>query len=116
MQTNYIQSSLETNDYFSVKTECSCFAHDLIIVIDKDDFNEPEMIFYDTVYIGEDLDTGHWWRTLWRRIKCAFKCLFSDGFEVEHGFIFKNREHVKQFQIYLNQRIEKILEDDDKTK
>lgn len=112
MKSNFIQTSIDdkTNNFFSFKTECDCCAHDLSVIIDKDE-TLIEMTLYDKVYIGEDYITRNWFRKLMFKFKCAFKCLFCDGFEIEHGFIFKGRDHLKQFQKYMNERIDFILKD-----
>lgn len=112
LKQTYIQTSIdnEKENYFSFKTECDCYAHDLSIILEKEkDVNCISLTFYDKVYIGEDYDCENWFKKLIFRIKCAFKCLFHDGFEIEHGFIFKNKDHLIQFQKYLNERIDIIL-------
>jgi len=116
LKQNYIQTSVdnENEKFFSFKTECDCYAHDLSIILEKEkDVNCISLVFYDKVYIGEDYDCGNWFKKLIFRIKCAFSCLFNDGFEIEHGFIFKGKDHLIQFQKYLNERIDLILKDKD---
>ena len=110
LKQTYIQTSVdnEKENYFSFKTECDCYAHDLSIILEKD-VNCISLTFYDKIYIGEYYDCGNWFKKLIFRIKCAFKCLFNDGFEIEHGFVFKGKEHLIQFQKYLNKRIDLIL-------
>lgn len=116
MKETYIETSLIVNKnnekFFSFKSECSCFSHDLKIQLRKDD--NPEIIslsFYDDVYISEDYDCGNWFKKLIFKIKCAFKCLFCDGFEIEHEFVFKGKKHLKQFQDYFNEAANEILKD-----
>jgi hypothetical protein len=124
MTNNYIQTSysevnaITQEKFYSFKSECACFDHDLKICLERND--DPSMInviqvtFYDKVWIGEDfeiIDKSLFKRILFR-IKLAWKCFVNGGFEVEHGFVFKDVEHLKQFQQYFNERANEILKKD----
>ena len=124
MTETYIETSLDNVDkitgekYFSFKSECSCFSHDLKIQLESNNLNDDkngkkiiEMTFYDDVWIGEDFDlySKSFLKRILFRLKLAWKCLFKDGFEVEHGFVFKGEKHLRQFQKYFNERANTIL-------
>lgn len=118
MKDNYVQTSTNLiyeklgDKFYSIKSECACFSHDLEVHLETLGHDEEkiiEMTIYDDVYIGEDFEFENWLDKLLFRIKCSFKCLFGDGFKVTHGFVFKGEEHLKQFQIYFNDRCNDIL-------
>ena len=116
MKDNFVETCISKIDvhsddkFYSFKTECACFSHDLKVHLEKSkDHDIIEMTFYDDVYIGEDCDYGNWFKNILFRLKCALKCLFRDGFEIEHAFVFKGEEHLKQFQQYFNERTNEIL-------
>ena len=116
MKDNYVQTCTSNvnevlgDKYYSFKTECGCFSHDLQVHLEKNTLSESiEMTLYDNVYIGEDYDYGNWFKNILFRLKCAWKCLFRDGFEIEHAFVFKGDEHLRQFQQYFNERANEIL-------
>lgn len=119
MKDNYVQTCTSCireelgEKFYSFKSECSCFSHDLQIHIDTlgyDDEKIVEMIMYDQVYIGEDYGNDNFIKKFLFRLKNAWKCLFGDGFEIEHEFVFKGEEHLRQFQKYFNDRVNDILE------
>lgn len=115
MKDNYVQtctSSIKESlgeKFYSFKSECACFSHDIKVHLDKPFDGIIELSLYDNVYIGEDYDYGNWFKNILFRLKCAWKCLFRDGFEIEHGFVFKGEEHLRQFQQYFNERCNEIL-------
>lgn len=91
------QLSLKDKNFYSFKSECSCFSHDISVFFEKEENSEMvSLSFYDKVYLGENTD-----RPFWSRIKAAFQILFKGYFEVEHGFIFKGKEHVDDFMQYM---------------
>lgn len=116
MKDNFVETCTSRIDehlgdkFYSFKTECACFSHDLQVQLEKSkDPDIIEMTLYDDVYIGEDHDCSNILEKILFRLKCAWRCLFSDGFEIEHAFVFKGEEHLKQFQIYFNDRCNDIL-------
>lgn len=119
MKDNFVQTCTSCineslgEKFYSFKTECACFSHDLQIHIDTLGYNDKEkiveMIMYDQVYIGEDYDHDNFIKRFLFRLKNAWKCLFGDGFEIEHEFVFKGEEHLRQFQKYFNDRVNDIL-------
>jgi hypothetical protein len=119
MKENYVQTCLSKNDkssgdkYYSFKSECGCYSHDIHVSLEKIvKTNFIEMTISDKVYIGEYITNKNWFNKFLFRLKCAYKCLFKDGFEVEHDFVFKNEEHLKQFQQYFNERANNIQKKD----
>lgn len=121
MKDNFVETCTSRVDehlgdkFYSFKTECACFSHDLQVHLEKTSNPDIiEMTFYDDVYIGEDYDYENWFKNILFRLKCAWKCLFRDGFEIEHAFVFKGEEHLRQFQQYFNDRCNEILKVDTK--
>ena len=115
MKDNYVQTGISSvreelgEKFYSFKSECSCFSHDIKVQLDKSFDGIIELSLYDNVYIGEDYDYGNLFKNILFRLKCAWKCLFRDGFEIEHAFVFKGEEHLRQFQQYFNERCNEIL-------
>ena len=109
--TSFINESLGEK-FYSFKTECACFSHDLQVHIDTIGHGDEKMVemrIYDQVYIGEDYGHDKFIKRVLFRIKNAWRCLFGDGFEIEHEFVFKGEEHLRQFQKYFNDRVDEIL-------
>jgi hypothetical protein len=115
MKDNYVQTCTSSiieelgENFYSFKSECSCFSHDIEVQLDKSSDGIIELSLYDDVYIGEDYECSNILEKILFRLKCAWKCLFSDGFEIEHAFVFKGEEHLRQFQQYFNERCNEIL-------
>lgn len=112
MEQKFVETSLEINEndhkYFAFKSECKCFSHDLKIELENDG-SIINVTFSDIVHIGQCYSCKTWYQKILFKIGCALKCLFNDGFEIEHDFIFKGEEHLRQFQKYFNDRANEIL-------
>lgn len=115
MKDNYVQTCISSvrdelgEKFYSFKSECSCFSHDIEVQLDKSSNGTIELALYDDVYIGEDYNYENWFKNILFRLKCAYNCLFNKGIKIEHGFVFKGEEHLKQFQHYFNERCNEIL-------
>lgn len=118
MKDNFVQTSTNLineklgDKFYSFKSECACFSHDLEVHLESlghDEEKTIEMTIYDNVYIGEDYDCSNILEKILFKLRCAWKCLFRDGFKIEHGFVFKGEEHLRQFQEYFNDRVNEIL-------
>lgn len=107
---SYIQKGTEMENYISFKTECGCFAHDLSVHFERNEKDKNiELVLYDQVYFEEQCDQScSLFKRFLSRLKLAWKCLFDGYFQVEHGFVFKNNDHVKQFIDYINHCYDKF--------
>ncbi len=97
-----IQLCLKDKDYYSFKTECSCFSHDLHVCFDNNEYG-TNLTLNDQVYIDEEFcSNSNIFKKIFTRIKYACKCLFSGGFDIEYSFYFKDKQHVSEFVEYIN--------------
>lgn len=104
---SYCQLSLKDRNFYSFKSECSCYSHDIAVIFEKDEDNFITLSLYDKVYLGENEK-----HPIWSRIKASLKLLFKGYFEVEHGFIFKGKEHVIDFMNYMNNGYNTVVKND----
>lgn len=98
-------SNIETlkndTDFIMYKTTCDCMddEHDLTLCIEKE-HGMVALCLYQSIYLYKE--------NLWQRIKLALSILLKGRIQLEGGFIFRGKDHIKDLVDHLNQAVEKI--------
>ena len=104
----------ETDDWIMWTTTCQCMSHNLVVEIEYDkEFDIAMFNFYHDVGWSDRED--NWFKGLWERIKASSKILFTGYLSLNESFMFRDKQHIEDFQKALSLSIEKINKNNQKS-
>ncbi len=99
------------NEYIVFSTSCLCGTPDHVLQIwieyDKK-FDDISMNLYANTCWSDYNRTKSFIGRIWRRITCVLRMLFTGRIEVEHNFMFRNKEQLEAFNKGIMEAIKKI--------
>lgn len=96
--TKQVMLMKDFGDSVFYKVDCGCGCDDGMLTIELE--YEDDMFFmnfYKKIAWNAEWKTKWFGQRIWKRIKVAFKVLFTGYFELEESFIFDDEEHVNNF-------------------
>ena len=104
--TNKVMKVHEANDWIVYRLACDDGdpEHDMTFEIEYDKkLNMIFFNFYKRLAWCAYWQTEHWYESLWKKIKCALRILFTGYIEVEESMIINEPEHMANFILALNE-------------
>lgn len=99
----------ETDDWIMWTTTCQCMSHNLVVEIEYDkEFDMAMFNFYHDV--GWSETETNIFKSIWKRIKAASKILFTGYLSLNESFMFRDKQHIEDFQKALQLSINKMNE------
>lgn len=81
--------SSEKNIIYRMSCDCMDPECDLILELEKDDDGFIFLNLYKNLEWASYYNDDVWYKRLWRRIRCAFKVLFTGYIRVEETFVMR---------------------------
>lgn len=91
----------EFEDSIYYKAECACNSDEHNVTIEFEiDQEMPDQIslnFYKNIAWCSHWGTLHWYESLWKRISCSLKMLFTGYVELEESFLLDEESNIDSF-------------------
>jgi len=98
--------------YYRTSCDCGSNEHMLTVWMDKED-DWPTLTMYFQVYGPTPYRPDKWWQRIWQRIVGAVTILFKGKIYYEEAFIFRGKDHVRDFIKALEVGLGKLENDKD---
>lgn len=101
MISKNIMKTSEFKDSIYYRASCSCGSdeHDVIIEFEIDE-KIPDQIylnFYKNIAWCSHWGTLSWYESLWKRLSCSLKMLFTGYVELEESFLLNEESNIDSF-------------------
>jgi len=100
----------DSENYYRATCSCGSADHNLDVNVElvtlEDKTKYLQLVFNTNVYVHDEDEP--WYRSIWWRIKAAFKILRSGWLEGNHDFIFRDERHINDFLDALQQGIDEV--------